>query len=159
LIFNPWIAGILLAGILAAVMSTIDSQLLVSSSALSEDFYKTWLRPQAGAGELVLVGRLTVLLISIVAVLIAVDPTSKVLGLVSYAWAGLGASFGPVILVSLYWNDMNRDGALAGMVVGAATVVIWKQLTGGMFEVYELLPAFVFSLLAIYLVSRLTRSS
>lgn len=158
-IFNPWIAGVLLAGILAAVMSTIDSQLLVSSSALSEDFYKTWLRPGAGVGELVLVGRLTVLLISIVAVVIAMDPASKVLGLVSYAWAGLGASFGPVILVSLYWKGANRDGALAGMVVGAATVVIWKQVTGGIFDLYELLPAFVFSLAAIVLVSRLTRSS
>lgn len=158
LLFNPWIAGVLLAGILAAVMSTIDSQLLVSSSALSEDFYKTWLKPHASESELVMVGRVTVIMIAVIAVLIALDPESKVLTLVSYAWAGLGASFGPVVLMSLYFKDMNRDGALAGMVVGAVTVVVWKQLEGGVFELYELLPAFCFSLVAIYGVSRLTRN-
>lgn len=158
-IFNPWIAGVLLAGILAAVMSTIDSQLLVSSSALSEDFYKTWLRPQAKARELVLIGRVTVIVISVIAVLLALDPDSKVLGLVSYAWAGLGASFGPVVIMSLYWRPMNRNGALAGMLTGAVTVVVWKQLSGGIFDIYELLPAFVLSLLAIVLVSSVGRAS
>lgn len=154
--FNPWIAGILLAGILAAVMSTIDSQLLVSSSALSEDFYKTWLRPGASQRELVFVGRLTMLIISAVAIAIATDLQSKVLGLVSYAWAGLGASFGPVLLISLYWKGMTRDGALVGMIVGAVTVVMWKQLHGGVFDLYELLPAFVFSSPAVFVVSKLT---
>lgn len=158
-IFNPWIAGVLLAGILAAIMSTIDSQLLVSSSALSEDFYKTWLRPRASQRELVIVGRLTVLGIALIAILIALDPDSRVLGLVSYAWAGLGASFGPLVITSIYWSGMTRDGALAGMVTGAVTVVVWKQLEGGLFDVYELLPAFLFALLSIYVVSRLTRRS
>ena len=159
LVFNPWIAGVLLAGILAAVMSTIDSQLLVSSSALSEDFYKTWLRPHASQRELVFVGRATMLLISVIALTIATNPQSKVLGLVSYAWAGLGASFGPVLLISLYWKAMTRNGALAGMIVGAVTVVVWKQLHGGLFDLYELLPAFVFSCLAIFIVSKLSASS
>ncbi|MEX2326387.1 MAG: sodium:proline symporter, partial [Pseudomonadales bacterium] len=159
LIFNPWLAGILLAGILAAVMSTIDSQLLVSSSALSEDFYKTWLRPGAGQTELVIVGRITVLMIAVIATVIALDPGSKVLGLVSYAWAGLGASFGPVILLSLYWQGMSRDGALAGMLTGAVTVVVWKQLQGGPFDVYEILPGFILSALMIVLVSKLSPRS
>ncbi len=159
LLFNPWIAGVLLAGILAAVMSTIDSQLLVSSSALSEDFYKTWLKPHASERELVIVGRITVLAIAVIAVLIALDPQSKVLGLVSYAWAGLGASFGPVIIMSLYYRRMTRNGAIAGMVVGAATVVTWKQLSGGLFDLYEILPAFVFALLAIFVVSQLQPNS
>ncbi|MBD3648540.1 MAG: sodium/proline symporter PutP, partial [Pseudomonadales bacterium] len=141
LIFNPWVGGVLLAAILAAIMSTIDSQLLVSSSALSEDFYKTWLRPEASDRQLVIVGRVTVLIIAAIAILIALDPESKVLGLVSYAWAGLGASFGPVVLISIYWREMTRNGALAGMITGAVTVVVWKQLEGGLFDIYELLPA------------------
>ncbi len=156
LVFNPWIGGIFLAAILAAVMSTIDSQLLVSSSALSEDFYKTLVNPGATDIQLMLAGRITVLVISIVAIAIAFDPESKVLGLVSYAWAGLGASFGPLILFSLYDKNMNRHAALAGMVTGAVTVVAWKQIEGGIFELYELLPAFLFSCVAILLVSRLT---
>ncbi len=154
-VFNPWIAGILLAAILAAVMSTIDSQLLVSSSALSEDFYKTWFRPDATDQELVKVGRITVLLIACVALFIASDPDSRVLGLVSYAWAGLGASFGPVVLLSLYWQRMTGWGALAGLVTGAVTVVVWKQLSGGLFDLYELLPGFVFGVVAIIGVSLL----
>jgi sodium/proline symporter len=158
LIFNPWLAGIFLAGILAAVMSTIDSQLLVSSSALSEDFYKTWLRPRAGQKELVIVGRTTVLMIAVIATVIALDPGSKVLALVSYAWAGLGASFGPVILLSLYWHGMSRDGALAGMLTGAVTVVVWKQLEGGLFDVYEILPAFILAVIMIVAVSKLSVS-
>lgn len=154
LIFNPWIGGVLLAAILAAIMSTIDSQLLVSSSALSEDFYKTWLRPEASDRQLVIVGRVTVLIIAAVALLIALDPESKVLGLVSYAWAGLGASFGPVVLISIYWRQMTRNGALLGMITGAVTVVVWKQLEGGLFDVYELLPGFLFACLAIVIGSK-----
>lgn len=154
IVFNPWIGGVLLAAILAAIMSTIDSQLLVSSSALSEDFYKTLINPSATDQQLMMVGRLTVLLISIVAVGIALDPASKVLGLVSYAWAGLGASFGPVILLSLYYRNMNKTAALAGMITGAVTVVVWKQLDGGIFELYELLPAFCFASISIIIITR-----
>jgi sodium/proline symporter len=156
IVFNPWVGGVLLAAILAAIMSTIDSQLLVSSSALSEDFYKTLINPSATDKQLMMVGRLTVLVISIVAVGIALDPTSKVLGLVSYAWAGLGASFGPVILLSLYYRNMSKTAALAGMVTGAVTVVVWKQLDGGIFELYELLPAFCLASIAIPIVTQYT---
>lgn len=159
MIFNPWIAGVFLAAILAAVMSTIDSQLLVSSSALSEDFYKTLLRPEADERELVMVGRATVIVIAVIALVIALDPQSKVLALVSYAWAGLGASFGPVVLLSLYWKRMNRQGALAGMLTGAITVVGWKAMSGGLFDVYELLPAFLLACAAIVVTTTLTSRS
>ena len=158
LLFHPLIAGILLAAILAAIMSTADSQLLVSSSALTEDFYRTLLRPNAGNRELVLVGRGAVLLIALAAYGLALDPDSTVLGLVSYAWAGFGAAFGPTLLLALFWPRMTRNGALAGIVCGGLTVVIWKQLEGGLFELYEILPGFLISLLAIILVSLLERA-
>ncbi|MBK1726361.1 sodium/proline symporter PutP [Halorhodospira neutriphila] len=142
-LFNPWVAGCLLAAVLAAIMSTIDSQLLVSSSALSEDFYKRFLRPGAGDRELVWVGRATVLGIGVIATLLALDPEAAVLDLVAYAWAGFGAAFGPVILLSVFWRGMTRNGALAGIVTGAVTVVAWKLLEGGVFEMYEILPGFI----------------
>jgi len=153
-LFNPVIAGICLAGILAAVMSTADSQLLVASSAVSEDFYKGLLRKHAGQGELLWVGRLAVVGIAIVAFLFAMNPESKVLDLVAYAWAGFGAAFGPAIVLSLYWGGMDRNGALAGIVTGGLTVIIWKQLAGGIFDLYEIVPGVAFATLAILLVSR-----
>ncbi|QUJ69712.1 sodium/proline symporter PutP (plasmid) [Photobacterium sp. GJ3] len=148
-IFHPVIAGILLAAILAAIMSTADSQLLVSSSALAEDFYKQVIRKDASTEEIVMVGRVAVIVLSLIALMLAMNPDSTVLGLVSYAWAGFGAAFGPALLLSLYWRDMNRHGALAGIVVGALTVVIWKQLTGGIFDMYEIVPGFIFATIAI----------
>jgi len=156
-VFNPWVAGFLLAAILAAIMSTIDSQLLICSSAITEDFYRKFFRRNATEKELVLIGRISVLLIAILAVWIAQDPNSKVLSLVSYAWAGFGAGFGPVVLFSLLWRDMTRNGALAGMLTGAITVVIWKQLSGGLFDLYELLPGFIFACIAIVLISKLDK--
>lgn len=158
-VFNPWFAGFLLAAILAAIMSTIDSQLIISSSAITEDFYKRFFRREATDKELVLVGRISVIIIAVVALLIGQDPDSKVLSLVSYAWAGLGAAFGPVVLFSVLWRETSRNGALAGMVAGAVTVVVWKQLSGGWFDVYELLPGFVISSLAIYLVSKMDKGN
>ncbi|UTV30781.1 sodium/proline symporter PutP [Photobacterium atrarenae] len=155
-IFHPVIAGILLAAILAAIMSTADSQLLVSSSALAEDFYKQVLRPQASTEEIVLVGRVAVIVLSVIALMLAMNPDSTVLGLVSYAWAGFGAAFGPALLLSLYWKGMNRNGALAGIVVGALTVVIWKQLSGGLFDLYEIVPGFIFAIVAIVAISKAT---
>lgn len=157
LVFNPWIAGILLAAILAAIMSTIDSQLLVSSSCLTQDFYRAFLRPQASEREMLWTGRLMVLVIATVAIFIASDPHSQVLTLVSYAWGGLGASFGPVIILSLYWRRMSRNGALAGMVTGALTVIFWKQLNGGIFDLYELFPGFLLGTAAIVIGSLLDR--
>ncbi len=155
-LFNPWIAGVLLSAILAAVMSTLSCQLLVSSSALTEDFYKVFFRPDASQKELVWVGRLMVLLVAVIAIVIARDPASKVLGLVGYAWAGFGAAFGPVVILSLLWPRMTRNGALAGMLVGALTVIIWRN--GAWFGLYEMVPGFLLSGVAIVLFSLLDKA-
>ncbi|MFN3841777.1 MAG: sodium/proline symporter PutP [Rehaibacterium terrae] len=155
-LFNPWLAGILLSAILAAIMSTLSAQLLVCSSALTEDFYKPFIRPRASQRELVWVGRLTVLGVALLAIGLAADPDSRVLGLVSYAWAGFGAAFGPVVVISLMWKRMTRNGALAGMLVGAATVIVWKQF--GWFGLYEMVPGVLLASLAIWLVSRADRA-
>lgn len=154
-LFNPWLAGVLLSAILAAIMSTLSCQLLVCSSALTEDFYKGMLRKSAGQSELVWVGRLTVLLVSLLAIYLASNPDSRVLGLVSYAWAGFGAAFGPVVVLSLYWPRMTRYGALAGMVVGATTVIVWKQLDT---QLYEMVPGVFAATVAIVLASLLDRA-
>ena len=154
--FHPVVAGILLAAILAAIMSTADSQLLVSSSALAEDFYKQVFKQDASSEEIVMVGRIAVVAISIVALILAMTPDSSVLGLVSYAWAGFGAAFGPAVVLSLYWSKMNRNGALAGIIIGGVTIVVWKQLSGGWFDVYEIVPGIILSTIAIVAVSRLT---
>ena len=152
-LFNPWIAGALLAAILAAVMSTLSCQLLVCSSALTEDIYRTFLRKNASQKELVWLGRAMVLLVALIAIWIARDPQAKVLGMVSYAWAGFGAAFGPVIILSLFWKRMTRNGALAGIIVGAVTVLVWKQL--GWFGLYEIIPGFILAWIATVVVSRL----
>ncbi|MDB2562871.1 sodium/proline symporter PutP [Sulfurimonas sp.] len=154
LIFNPWIAGFLLAAILAAIMSTVDSQLLVSSSVLTRDIYHTIIRKDASDKELVWVGRATVILIALIAWYISADKNSSVLQLVSYAWAGFGAAFGPLIILSLYNRNITKLGAIAGMVVGAITVIVWKELEGGVFDVFELLPGFIFSWIAILVFSK-----
>ncbi|MDL0429960.1 sodium/proline symporter PutP [Marinobacter sp. TBZ242] len=154
--FHPVIAGILLAAILAAIMSTADSQLLVSSSALAEDFYKALFRKEASQTELVWVGRFAVVGIAILALLLGLDPDSKVLDLVSYAWAGFGAAFGPALILSLFWNKMNRAGAIAGIVVGGVTVVVWGNLSGGLFDLYEIVPGFIFATIAVIVVSKLS---
>jgi sodium/proline symporter len=159
-LFNPWIAGVLLAAILAAVMSTVDSQLLVCSSALAEDFYKQIFRRSASQRELVWIGRASVIGIALIALYLASNPESKVLDLVSYAWGGFGASFGPIVILSLFWKRITRNGALAGIVVGAATVIVWKQLSGGPFDifgVYEIVPGFILCTLAAIVVSLLGR--
>ena len=161
-LFNPWIAGVLLSAILAAVMSTLSCQLLVSAAALTEDFYKPFLRPNASQTELVWCGRAMVLLVSLIAIWIAGDPNSQILGMVGYAWAGFGAAFGPIVLMSLLWSRMNRNGAIAGMLVGAATVILWHngqwfgQAQGPLFGLYELLPGFVFASAAIVIASLLS---
>jgi len=156
-LFNPWIAGLLLAAILAAVMSTLSCQLLVSSSALTEDIYRTFIRKNASQRELVWIGRLMVLAVALIAIKLAWNPESQVLKMVSYAWAGFGAAFGPIIVFSLLWSRVTRNGAIAGIVVGAATVIIWKQF-GGWFGLYEIIPGFIFSSLAIIIVSCLDRA-
>lgn len=159
ILFSPLITGFLLAAILAAIMSTISSQLLVSSSSLTEDFYATFLRREASQRELVAIGRGSVVLVAIVAILLAYDPDSNVLGLVSNAWAGFGAAFGPIVILSLVWKRLTRNGALAGMVVGALTVLFWiyaPVLEGGAAlssVLYEIVPGFILCGLTAILVS------
>ncbi len=155
ILFHPIITGFLLAAILAAIMSTISSQLLVTASSLTEDMYKTFFRRSASDKELVLIGRMSVLLVSIIGVSLAWSKNGTILSLVGYAWAGFGASFGPVILLSLYWKRMTKWGALAGMIAGAATVIIWTQFPS-LKDVYEIIPGFAASLIAIVAVSLLT---
>ncbi|MDY6800183.1 MAG: sodium/proline symporter PutP [Bacteroidota bacterium] len=155
LLLNPWIAGFVLAAILAAIMSTIDSQLLVSSSCLTRDIYEKVIKQNASDKELVWIGRATVIAIALIAFYISTDQNSTVLSLVAYAWAGFGAAFGPIIILSLYNKNISAGGALAGMITGASTVLIWKQLEGGLFDLYEILPGFVFALIAIAIFSKL----
>ncbi|EPF73581.1 sodium/proline symporter PutP [Acinetobacter rudis] len=152
LLFNPWIVGIILAAILAAVMSTLSCQLLVCSTTLTEDLYKGFFRKNASQQELVWVGRMMVLAIALLAIILASNPESKVLGLVAYAWAGFGAAFGPLIIMSLFWRRMTRNGALAGIIVGALTVIVWKN-TMADWGIYEILPGFVLSMISIVVVS------
>lgn len=159
LLFNPWISGFLLAAILAAIMSTIDSQLLVSSSVLTRDIYHAIVRKEANDKELVWVGRITVIVIAVIAWYISTDKNSSVLNLVAYAWAGFGAAFGPLVILSLYKRDVTKAGAIAGMVAGSVTVIVWKQLEGGLFDLYELLPGFLAAWIAILIVSSLTKET
>jgi sodium/proline symporter len=154
-LFNPWVAGVITAAILSAIMSTIDSQLLVSSSVISEDFYRVFVRPGASDAELLAVSRGAVVIIALVALLIASDRDSRVLDLVSYAWAGFGAAFGPLIVFSLFWRKMTALSAVVGMLLGAITVVIWSNLSGGIFDLYEIVPGFLLSSLAIVGISLL----
>ena len=162
LIFHPLIAGFLLAAILAAIMSTISSQLLVCSSSLTEDFYKIYLNRSASQKELVLVGRISVILVALFAIYLAYDRDSSILDLVSNAWAGFGAAFGPLVLISLYWKRMNLQGAISGMVVGAATVLFWIYapitIDGQALSaiIYEIVPGFILSTIAIVVVSLMT---
>ncbi|WP_111428618.1 sodium/proline symporter PutP [Rhodobacteraceae bacterium DSL-40] len=161
LLFHPLITGFLFAALLAAIMSTVSSQLLVSSSSLAEDFYRLLLNREASQKTLVLVGRIAVVLVGAVAALIAGDPDSEVLGLVANAWAGFGAAFGPLMILSLTWPRMTGAGAVSGLVVGAATVIIWISLglnasfLGGP-GVYEIIPGFIAAFAAIFFVSRAT---
>ncbi|WP_375548746.1 sodium/proline symporter PutP [Oceanicaulis alexandrii] len=164
ILFHPLVGGFLLAAILAAIMSTISSQLLVSSSSLTEDFYKTFLRRGASQKELVLIGRLSVLVVSLVAIFLAFDRSSSILDLVSNAWAGFGAAFGPLILFSLYRRDMSRSAAIAGMVTGAVVVLFWLyaplSINGGSLSafIYEMIPGFLASTLAIVITDAITKA-
>lgn len=159
----PIVGGIFLCGILAAIMSTADSQLLVSASSVSEDIYKGVMKKDADDKKVLLVSRITVLVIAVLAYLIALDPNSSIMGLVSNAWAGLGSSFGPLVVLSLFWKRTNKQGAVAGIVVGALSVIIWDyiplvggQTLGTVTGLYSLLLGFGLGLLAIVVVSLLT---
>jgi sodium/proline symporter len=154
--FHPVPAGVCLAAIMAAIMSTADSQLLVCTSVITEDFYKTFFRRDASQGELIWVSRVSVVVIAGCALLLALNPNNKVLDLVAYAWAGFGAAFGPTLVLSLYWKRMTRSAALAGIISGGLTVIVWKQLSGGIFDLYEIVPGFLLSALIIVVVTLLT---
>ena len=140
-LFNPWFGGIMLAAILSAIMSTVDSQLLVSSSALTEDFYQKAINQNASERQVVLVGRLCVIVISLIALVLALKPNDTILGIVAYAWGGFGAAFGPLVLFSLFSRKTTWQSALAGMVVGTVVLVVWKQ-TGMSDTMYEIVPGF-----------------
>lgn len=159
LLFNPWIAGILLSAILAAIMSTASSQLLVSSSTLAEDFYRRIFKQDASSQMVMKLGRIGVLLVALIAFLISTDKNSSVLSIVAYAWAGFGASFGSVMLFSLFWSRMTRLGAIAGMITGAVVVVAWKNYLAAAlgFPIYEIVPGFVCASLVIIIVSLMSQ--
>ncbi|WP_286230549.1 sodium/proline symporter PutP [Neobacillus mesonae] len=158
--FHPLFAGFALAAILAAIMSTISSQLIVTSSALVEDLYKVVMNKNATDRRLVFLGRMAVLIVAVVAALLAFKQDNTILNLVAYAWAGFGASFGPIILLSLFWKKITNWGALSGMIVGAITVIVWKNADlGKVFfgqSLYEIVPGFVFNLIVAVVVSLIT---
>jgi len=155
-----FLAGIVMSGILAATMSSSDSYLLIASSAVARDIYKGIFKKDATDRQVMLVSRITLLLVSLFGIIIALDESSVIFKVVSFAWAGFGATFGPIILFSLFWKRTTRAGAIAGMVTGGSMVFIWNKLIsklGGVFAIYELFPAFVLSSIAIVVVSLLTK--
>ena len=159
-IFPIVFAGLFLAAILAAIMSTADSQLLVTASAITEDFYKTKIRKNASEKEAMMVSRGTVIVVAIIAAIIATNPNNTVLDLVENAWAGFGATFGPIVLFSLFWKRTTKKGAIAGMITGGVSVIIWRKLgvaLGGIFSLYEIVPGFLLSALVIYIVSKMDK--
>lgn len=156
--YQPFIGGIFLCAILAAAMSTADSQLLVAASAFTEDFCQTLLNKKFDAKTTMMVSRTTVFVIAIIAFLISLDQNSSIFGLVSYAWAGFGATFGPLILLALFWRGATAKGAIGGIVAGGATVIIWHNLHGGIFNLYEILPGFLLCLAVAVIISLLDKN-
>ncbi len=152
-LFPPFVAGLIWSAVLAAIMSTASGQLLVTASSVAQDLYKNIVRHKTNDYELVMISRITVLVISALAIWLALDPSSYILTMVAYAWAGFGAAFGPAILLSLFWRRMTLKGCVAGVIVGGLTVLIWKQFAW--FGLYEIVPGFILSTLAIYIVSLL----
>ena len=156
ILFHPFIAGIMLAAILAAIMSTISSQLIVTSSALVEDIYKALFNKTASDKHYVFIGRMAVLVVAIIAALLAWNPERSILSLVGFAWAGFGAAFGPIILLSLYWKRLTNYGALWGMVLGASTAFIWGKIESLSNALYEIVPGFLVCLVVAIVVSMMT---
>ena len=158
--FLPFLAGIVMAGILAATISSSDSYLLIAASALSKNIYKGLLKKDATDRQVLVASRITLLIVAVVAAIIALNENSIIFMVVSFAWAGFGATFGPIILFSLFWKRVTRAGAIAGMIAGGGMVFVWKLLVrplGGAFDIYELLPAFVLSCIVIVIVSYLSQ--
>lgn len=156
----PMLAGIFMTGILAATMSSSDSYLLIASSAFAKNIYQGIMKKDATDKPIILISRIALLTISIIGVIIALDENSVIFTVVSFAWAGFGATFAPIMLFSLFWKRTTREGAIAGMLTGGGVVLIWKLLPkpmGGFFGIYELLPAFALSCAAIVAISLLSR--
>ena len=161
----PFIGGIFLCGILAAIMSTADSQLLVTASSVAEDIYKGIIKKDADEKKVLLVSRITVIVVALLAYIIAWNPNSSIMGLVSNAWAGLGSAFGPIVVMSLFWKRTNFEGAVAGILSGGLTVIIWDyiplvngQTLGAATGIYSLLVGFFLSLVVIIIVSLCTKA-
>ena len=158
--FPPIIAGFVMAGILAATISSSDSYLLIAASSVSKNIFQGIFKKNASDKQVMWVSRITLCVIAVVAAVIALDKDSVIFKIVSFAWAGFGATFGPIMLFSLFWKRTTRAGAIAGMVGGAGMVFLWKLVIsnlGGVFAIYELLPAFIFSTILIVVVSLLTK--
>ena len=155
-LFSPFTGGLILSAVLAAIMSTASAQLLVAASAFSQDLYRTVINKSASEAHLVWISRLSVLIISAMAISIAMTPDSFILDMVAYAWAGFGAAFGPALIMSLFWRRATRNGILAGVITGGLTVLIWKQFA--FFGLYEIIPGFILALIAIYVVSLMDKA-
>ncbi len=153
LLFHPFIGGLLLCAILAAVMSTISSQLLVTSSSMTEDFYKNFLKRGASDKELLVISRVSVLVVALIAIFLSLNPKDTILNLVGHAWAGFGAAFGPVVLLSLLWRRTTRAAAITGMVVGGLTVLLWVYIPHAYTDWYAMIPGFILSFISIVMVS------
>ena len=154
-----FLCGVVVSGILAASMSSSSAYLLIAGSSVAENIFRGVIKRDATDRQVMIVARVTLIVVFLLGVLIAWDENSVIFRVVSYAWAGLGASFGPLMLMSLYWRRTNKQGAIAGMLTGTVVVIVWHTFIkplGGVFGMYELLPAFLLSLLAIYVVSKLT---
>lgn len=156
ILFHPFFAGIVLAAVLAAVMSTISSQLIVTSSALIEDLYKAIIKQDASEKHYVFLGRMAVLVVSIIGILLAWPNNESILEIVSFAWAGFGGAFGPLVLLSLFWKKTTRTGALVGMITGAVIVGIWGNIAVLSDNLYEIIPAFILNLLITIWISNIT---
>lgn len=153
------LAGLVMAGILAATISSSDSYLLIAASAFSKNIFQGLIHKKASDKQVLVISRITLLAITGVAIIIALDENSVIFNIVSFAWAGFGATFGPLMLMSLFWKRINRWGAIAGMIGGGVMVFVWNlaiRPLGGIWDVYELLPAFIFSCICIVVVSLLT---
>ena len=161
-LFPPVVAGIMLSAILAAIMSTADSQLLVASSSFATDIFKRLIKKDATEKQVLLVSKISMVVIAAIALVIALDPNSSVFDVVSYAWAGLGASFGPIIFISLYSKKVTCPAAIAGICTGAGTTLLFKYVLaqfGGIWAIYEILPGFIFSVIVILVVSKFTKTT
>lgn len=155
--FPAFISGIFLCAIFAAAMSTADSQLLSASSAVGQDIFKGIIKKNASDRQVLFVSRIAVFAIAIIGLLLALNPESSIFGLVSYAWAGFGGTFGPLVLLALYWKGATAAGAISGLISGGITVVVWHNLHGGIFDVYEILPTFIVCLVVTVVVSLFTK--